>query len=91
MFERKRDTKRLSKGNEVLFNYTQADRNHFVSLFKMQKVDRTKIKHPISLMKYSTGGNVVRGDQKLCKRSPYESVKIMSDGMKIKRAKHVSW
>ena len=23
-----------------------------------------------------TGGNVVRGDQKLCKRSPYESVQI---------------
>ena len=25
---------------------------------------------------YITGGNVVRGDQKLCKRSPYESVQI---------------
>ena len=24
----------------------------------------------------STGGNVVRGDQKLCKRSPYESFQI---------------
>ena len=23
----------------------------------------------------NTGGNVVRGDQKLCKRSPYESVR----------------
>ena len=23
-----------------------------------------------------TGGNVVRGDQKLCKGSPYESIKI---------------
>ena len=27
-----------------------------------------------------TGGNVVRGDQKLCKRSPYESVQIRVTG-----------
>ena len=28
------------------------------------------------IIRYITGGNVVRGDQKLCKRSPYESVQI---------------
>ena len=30
----------------------------------------------ILIVSSNTGGNVVRGDQKLCKRSPYESVQI---------------